>query len=181
MITFFFEFYLLEPLSKNMTTELILYHLVTLVNIWAVLPSLCIFLLQLKKIRVLEPSVWVLPCLQNINSLLIPKIQVWRHQDLKDPNFYVKVKRGLGPLKHGLSPIFTTFQRGPGPLWMDPPLILFDRCPNWYINSNFVQRILNRAPFSGMLEGSQINQYDHTLKLFLEHKRILLQSGILLL
>ena len=150
-------------------------------HIWAVFPSRNIFLLQLKKIRILEPSVWVLPCLQNINCLLIQKIQLWRHQDLKDPNFYKNVKRGLGPLKHWLSPIFTTFQRGPGPLWMDPPLILFDRCPNRYINSNFVQRILNRAPFSGMLEGSQIIQYDHTLKLFIEHRRSLLQSGIPLL
>ena len=106
--------------------------------IWAVLLTLCIFLLQLKKIGVLEPSVWVLPGFQNINCWLIPKIQVWRHQELKVPNFYMKVKRGLGPLKHGLSPIITTFQRGPGPHWMDPPLILLDRCPNWYINSNFV-------------------------------------------
>ena len=60
-------------------------------HIWAVFPSCNIFLLQLKKIRILEPSIGVLQCPKSINCLLIPKIQVWRHQDLKDPNFYIKV------------------------------------------------------------------------------------------
>ena len=59
--------------------------------IWAVFPSHNIFLLQLKKMRILEPSGRVLLCLKNKNCLLIPKIQVWTHQDLKDPNFYIKV------------------------------------------------------------------------------------------
>ena len=59
--------------------------------IWAVFPSHYIFLLQLKKMRILEPSGRVLLCLKNKNCLLIPKIQVWTHQDLKDPNFYIKV------------------------------------------------------------------------------------------
>ena len=60
-------------------------------HIWAVFPSRNIFLLQLKKIRILEPSIGVLQCPKSINCLLIPKIQVWTHQDLKDPNFYIKV------------------------------------------------------------------------------------------
>ena len=59
--------------------------------IWAVFPSHNIFLLQLKKMRIFEPSGRVLLCLKNTKCLLIPKIQVWTHQDLKDPNFYIKV------------------------------------------------------------------------------------------
>ena len=52
------------------------------------------------KIEVLDPSIGVLLICLVIDFLQICKIQVWKRQDLKDPNSYVNFEAPFGSMPH---------------------------------------------------------------------------------